>query len=623
MSYTFEGIQGSEDQNIPKDNKFIFEGVQEEEPSVWQTHKMPEENQFIRPLISALKKEKLEALRHIPASAMKQIEGLRDMLMLSPVGIAIEKLSEKLAPGAPEFSEMIRGPQEGLTEQEKRATQIAEDLLPLIMMRKAPKQLAEWESAKIAESLAKKRPKIPLPSPGKPPSGKPSRLSLSDLESKKGLGPDLWEMIKKRSQEVPPEISKSLESEYQAIRRTALPEEGALKKVISKEPYKGKITATETSYLIKNKMKSERKPFEKLYKIAEREFDTTNSIYPELAAKNDILIERLEQIPKRNAGEEKVYEYAKTIRNLIGGTDALIEVPAGKLVKQSNSISELANYDMPYIGSKGILRTISHDLNEAAINAVKSKGKNAQSLIEADKLYGRWADKYLNDEIEPLIVKHFKNPEKAFDKIVKNPESFRAVKEIINDNPRLLKRYTKEIIHDNLNKFYENPERIGSQLYQEKMQDMQNIIGKEETAKIDRFLKRYKQKHLPFEEGKNIREAIKTPEKFKKTQKLFEEKGQSEIFKKHVDQAISDMFREGRVSGKKLTGNELYKMMANRDNYEFLTAALSEDKVLELMNLAHAEGRKELTKEFVKRVGKDLLKTTFGGSFLRIILGYL
>ena len=659
--------------NLPKG--FILDSnennIATEEDKQWKGH---DTKRFIRPLGRAVKKEGWGALKHIPAAAASFAEDIQPLVR--PELLAMSMFSRQNQ-GLPKLSDVIRGEQEGLTEEEKTATKAAEELLKLLI----PIPLG----GKIEAGLERAAPKI------KPPKiPKLKRPQPPDLGPKEGLIPDLYELIFPKERFSTSDISKSLEPEFQAIRKevSALPkvktkvspefvkeklpiispekskaleakrvsfDKDPLSKVITKEGYKGALPEAETtSNIIKKSSKESRKPFEEAYKQAEEIYTNQSLTRKEqgnLIEKTDQIIDNLELITKRNPGEEVVYQHARAIKSMLGSHEGHI-VPKNqlsRLIKQSDSMSAVANYDMPYIGYKGVLKKMSKNLNESVINSLEQQGLNAKPFIKADKLYGQWAETYLNDEISPFLEKRIANPEALYSKTIKDPGTYRNIKKIVGKkDPALMKRYNKSIIESKLGKYTKDKKLIGSKGYNNDIIDLKNVIGSEDTLKVDKYLKGLKKQteitekipkikpketvesaklrtlsEKPKFKYKNlteIRKQFKTGEGIKELKTEFKRIKQEPFFNKMAKQHMDDMLREGNVIGKKATGNNLSEILSKRDNYEVFSELLGEKEVQNIIIEAKIEGHKKLTKDIVKKITKGIVKTAIGGKFLKILL---
>lgn len=78
------------------------------------------------------------------------------------------------------------------------------------------------------------------------------------------------------------------------------------------------------------------------------------------------------------------------------------------------------------------------DTNNSVINSLKRQKQNYKSLLKADKLYSNWADKYLADEIEPLLKFKINDPEKIFENITSNQGVYRAFKNAVGSKQKRL-----------------------------------------------------------------------------------------------------------------------------------------------------------------------------------------
>ena len=95
-----------------------------------------------------------------------------------------------------------------------------------------------------------------------------------------------------------------------------------------------------------------------------------------------------------------------------------------QLIRTSDSISGMANYELPFTGPKDILKRAANSLDRAAIRAIENNGGNAELQREANRRYGRWADTYANDDISPYLERTVNNPESLYRKSTTDEGAF-------------------------------------------------------------------------------------------------------------------------------------------------------------------------------------------------------
>lgn len=357
-----------------------------------------------------------------------------------------------------------------------------------------------------AENIARESKQAFVPPPPPPPptfSIIPS-LEIKKPDTKEIINPSsakqLSEKITEASSSIPKEGKKSLSGRVEF--KKDLPK--SFEHAISEEP---PVSSAERgrnlSNRIKENAKNDRVPVTEAYKQAEQITSAHADIYPDLAKKVDDLIAELESITRRNSGQEMVYQQAKAVRDLVGTSDGLLKQNARKLIIQSDSASQLANYELPYTGYKGKIKSLVKDINESVINSLIRSGKKteAQAVIHADKLYSRWANKYLGDQISPYLESKNLHPESLSITPTKNPESYRAVKNAIGSrDDALINSIDRDIVADKLNRYYQDPKQLNTREYQKDLSNVQQLIGKDKAADVDYFLRKHSEKTSKYSE---------------------------------------------------------------------------------------------------------------------------
>ncbi len=404
-----------------------------------------------------------------------------------------------------------------------------------------------------------------------------------------------------------------------------------LGETISKEAFETEAQGgRDISHEVKTLFQEELKPVTQAYKEAEAVTQNHNAIYPELAASNEQRISKLESLEKRSAGEEAVYQDALALRRMIGEPNALIVANADQIMKQANSFSQKVKYELPYAGYKGEIKVIVHDMNQSVIKSLQEAGIDPQAVIKADKIYGRFADRFYGDEIAPYLNKKILNPEQLFQKAIKDPASYRAIKKSIGArNSALINKVERQLVEHKLGKYYNDATLVGSEEYVKDLKDTAELVGKEKIAELDHTL-RQKAAKLELQEkslkpssevalrakegGKSLEKApFKTPEELgkefntrsgiRKIRKELESKGKQSTYEKLRDDKINEIFREGKYESKVLTGNDVVDII--NKNHEVLNELLGN----EIVNALSKEARLAANKEFTAdRAGKFVTK---------------
>lgn len=510
------------------------------------------------------------------------------------------------------------------------------------------------------------------PSPSEPPGDavataearKPKiapRERLPQATSQLEMKEQAIEALKPAERKLPEGKPLGIEHKITPIEKEVAPlthrvkREEELGRVVSKEAFKSEAEAgREISGDIKKIAAEERKPVEEAYKKAKQTTEGHVDTYAPLAHKNDKVIEELEAIEKRNAGEEAVYQQARAIRNLVGQPDAYIEQNASRLIAQSDSMAQLAKYELPYTGYKGRIKKMVRDINEAVISSLQAAGKDAASVVHADKLYGRWADRFLGDEIEPYLNKKILDPEQLARRLTKDEAVYRAVKKALGErNSSLFNKIDRELLHNRIDKYYKNPSLVNSKEYTKDLSNLQQLIGKEKTANVDAFLRKkqlaaehhalprqkIREGPIPSKSSLNLKEKVeeripKSPQDFKsvedidkafrsrsgirKLKKQLKDAGKEELFTQLAEQKIIELFREGKYGAKKLKGKDIVEVIDK--HHEVLNELMGEDTVDTLYKTGVEHLDNEVKLDMLKNLGKYLGKMLIPIGILRKII---
>jgi hypothetical protein len=283
-------------------------------------------------------------------------------------------------------------------------------------------------------------------------------------------------------------------------------------KGVSKERFE---TKKEGGELPANKIKADAKAeredvIDPAYAKADEDAHNFNSIMPEIRIANNEILQEMEAIPKRNAGEEAVYQQTKAIRELVGD-EIDIEANAGKLLKQSNSMTQMANFETPYTGVKGKIKKLSSAINKGVIKRMELAKKDTTNVVAADKLYAKWADTYLGDEIEPFMKFKILDPEKNFEALVKNEGTYRAVRNALSkSDPELVAKIDRSVLESRFKSYYEKPETVGTHQYKQDIADARALVGDDPVDAVDGQLKKNK---AQLERKQTLEARIKEREK--------------------------------------------------------------------------------------------------------------
>lgn len=293
--------------------------------------------------------------------------------------------------------------------------------------------------------------------------------------------------------------------------------------IVSPQRFKNDEAASTTvRNIIQNNAQLAREELREAYALAENEYGNVSEIYPRLRNQMLDLRERITQSGSLNPAESAVLKEIDNILNMISTESGdLIKTPARKLIKTSDSISGRLTQEDIYGDARTLLRGVGRDLNQAALEAVNEAGGNTEAIVNADRLYAQWADKFSNDEVADFLTKKTFNPEASYKKVIGNRGNYRAVKNAIGISPQgnaAISAVDRDIVEEQLAPYIEDITKVGSKEYQKTIDNLSPLIGKERTKLISDRLETARTKHAPrrFPKRKVEVEAPKPPFKAEK-----------------------------------------------------------------------------------------------------------
>ena len=238
------------------------------------------------------------------------------------------------------------------------------------------------------------------------------------------------------------------------------------------------------------------------YKNAEENYAKINSIADtQLISEIKEEIKNLSQSVKPNTAEASVL---KTLQDVLETYTLRNGLSVKQLIKTSDSLSGMANYELPFTGPKEILKRAASSLDEAAIRAIENNGGNANLVRLANKEYSKWAAKFANDEIVPFMERTVNNPESLFRQSTSNEGYFRAVERSLENaehGKAVSDAMARRFAEKKMGKF--KAEDVGTETYNKSLRDLRALIGEKRAAQFERLQRR--QSILP--EPQRLKEA--------------------------------------------------------------------------------------------------------------------
>lgn len=389
-----------------------------------------------------------------------------------------------------------------------------------------------------------------------------------------------------------------------------------------------------------------RREVSEAYKEAEENYKNINSI-ADKALLTELKYEaaKIRESAKPNTAESVVL---KTIEDVIDHYIVRNGVSVRTLIRTSDSISGMANYELPFTGPKDILKTVANALDRAAIRAIENNGGNAELQRLANRKYGEWANKYANDDVSPFLERTVNNPESLFRQSIDDEGAYRAVQSALHDSPRA-KEFTdamaRQVAEKKMGKFKDD--EIGSSEYRRALRNLEALIGHENSAAYDQALRQAIRIPRPKdivptntkESSKKLAHRITSvPEstkiamkvaKYKDTNpeeiisKLKSRSGIKELkkdfpkksFDMLVEQEARSILHEGKIE-KTFAGDDLYRILNKESNFEIFAEILGTEEANLLREAAKNIGKQNMSSE---RLKNSLFSLTKQGA--KIVLG--
>jgi hypothetical protein len=371
----------------------------------------------------------------------------------------------------------------------KRATELAEKAVSEGGKQERAPLTAEESTKKMIEGMEIPETQTPVPNV-KFPGGPPPPGAASGLSGRANV-----QMTKEPEAQIPFKSPEQIEAKpfagrvkpsREMFRARPIQLDAMLSpvgRVVSPSKfYNAYDTAVSLEKNVKSEYEGAKNQNKMLYEIAQNQIKDVKGTYPELLRKL-VDTKGIFKTKNPNPAEEMVMNEIDKL------TDALERDPntsVDELMKTANSLSYRVKYDDIKSGPKDILKSVVHDINEAAIQAVESAGKDSSAIKKADAAYGDTMRRFINDEMEPFlseVVDH----EKIAQTAIKDPATLRALNDTIGKTSQgqgNLTRLQRSIVEDRLKKYIEDPSKIGTEEYEADVRNLEPLVGKDKVADI-------------------------------------------------------------------------------------------------------------------------------------------
>lgn len=397
------------------------------------------------------------------------------------------------------------------------------------------------------------------------------------------------------------------------------------------------------------------------YHVAENQYSTITDGFEPLIGQMQNLRHRLTQSGSPNSAEQVVIREIDNVLNLISSEGNARQVPVTRLIRTADSIAgRIANEaESIYGDARKLLNTVVHDINTAARQAVNRAGGNVEAIINADREYAQWANRFSNDEMAPYLTRGTFNSEGEYNKIINDRGTYRAMVNAIGDSPQgiaALDVVRRDIVEKQLEPYLKDISKIGSKEYEKTLKNLEPLIGEERVQQIDQRLSETRTRQTPrkmprvkitpprkpFEakprigEGpKAAKEAFtnyqkqaseyigKKPEDIQKMmntrsgiKKLKDDLGKKEGGKELFENLSLSKLRE-IIPDQEYTGLKFFKVL--NKNTELLSELFGKDLVTQAKREAFQEGKKILKRETIgKNIKRGAIAATGTGGLLKL-----
>jgi uncharacterized protein (UPF0297 family) len=425
-------------------------------------------------------------------------------------------------------------------------------------------------------------------------------------------------------------------------------------RIVSEERFKSDLAGGQTfREITRNEVAIEKDLAKEAYELAEAEYSDLVAPVPKLINEIQATKSKLNESGSLNPAQKIVDQELDNILKMISTPSGdAIAVPINRLIQTSNSIVQRMPEKDIFGDSRKILGKIGRDLNVASREAVQIAGRNPQAMIEADKRYANFAQKFNKDELVDFTAKENLDPKKSYESLINDNAKFRALQNAIGQTQQgkmAIRNLERDIVEEQLQPYIKDISKVGSREYEEKIKDLEGIIGKKRAKEIDQRLSESRTRHLERRFPKKKLEIKTTP-----LDKLYEKEAQllkkspeeivksfdsrttikqlkeasyktpegKRLYNQLHDQVLRDMLREKDVS-KTSTGTQISNMLKSRRNREIITEMKGEKFLSDLEQAANEIGKKEFRHEATKKFGKKIVQHAVALEFVKLFFPFL
>lgn len=484
---------------------------------------------------------------------------------------------------------------------------VGDEPLPKSVYESAQKALGELQANEEAIRAAQKLPEVPRPPTGESPSlagrVKPGGEDI-------GLRPP------------PTKPPKSLDED--------------IGRIFSESTFKN---TTEGGKAIKNEvMKLDEAAYRNVNKLYQRSRElnaNVDDIHPNLVNSLSERLEGLQKIPEPSGPQKQLIT---ALENII---KELAEVSEGKvagykpisnqtLIDQIQSLRQKVDYDFAHGDARNIFKPTINDIQNSVRSVAEQSGNKEalQAFDEARSAYKDWVTTFDNDYLRPIRDIQNRDYSKMF-KGAQDVDEFNELKNILQKSPegtQISDALRRDIVNKYLGKYTDKPVQSSIKDFNKDLRELEAVITPEQATEVrNKFLEgkrtqmpKFKatpveQKAAKFLEEKpeDISRRFDTRSGIKEIKKdLSKTDNGKEIYDTLKRQKVRDILRENQIE-KDFTGNDLYKTLNKRENFELLSELIGEEETEAARLLAKDLGKKQVRKQNLKKVAEHAVALKF------------
>ena len=396
---------------------------------------------------------------------------------------------------------------------------------------------------------------------------------------------------------------------------------------------------TEGGKAIKNEvMKLDEAAYRNVNKLYQRSRElnaNVEDIHPNLVNSLNEKLEGLQKIPEPSGPQKQLIT---ALENIIG---ELAEVSEGKiagykpisnqtLIDQIQSLRQKVDYDFAHGNAKNIFKPTINDIQSSVRGVAEQSGNKEalQALDEANAAYRDWVTTFDSDYIRPIRDIQNRDYSKMF-KGAQDVDEFNELKKILEKSPegsQISDALKRDLVSKYLGKYSDKPVQSSLKEFNRDLKELEAVISPEQATEVrSKFLEGKKSQTPKFKATSQEQKAAKyLDEKPEAISRRFDTRSGIKEIKKDLNktengkeiydtlrrQKVRDILRENNIE-KEFTGNDLYKTLNKRENFELLSELIGEQETEAARVLAKQLGKKQVRKQNIKQIAGHAVALKF------------